>query len=233
MEVMNKNMEKNFFTYILENPAQFGKVEAYFFKDDHIQLVYSIVREEYLISKKVPSLQQIVDMVKLNDPEGKIPNEIIKIILKNDITDKKDWLEMRFRSWKISNLVRNNTSQTITELRNLQDLDLENVKSVTEKIRNLYNNIPLMDEDEDDLGDDFDNPESHRQDIAKYTIPTGWSSMDKILGGGWDLATFTVFMGETNCGKCAHYQSIIKIKNKKTGIIESMSIGDFYKLKKI
>jgi replicative DNA helicase len=139
-------------------------------------------------------------MVKLNDPDNKISNDIIKIILKNNISDKKEWLETRFRAWKLSNIVRNNTSKTIEELRSLEDIDLENVKGVVAKIRNLYNEIPLL-EDDFDIGDDFDDPENHKQEISKYKIPTGWSNIDKILSGGWDLSTFNVLMGETNVGK--------------------------------
>jgi len=225
---MNTNMEKNFFTYILENPAQFQKVESYFFKNENISFIYGIVKEEFKISKKVPSPQQTVDMIKLNDPESKIPNEVIKVLLKNDISDKREWLETRFRSWKVSNLLRNNTSKVIEELRGLSDLDLENSKSVVSKVRNLFNEIPLIDEDEDDLGEDFDDPETHRQDISKYKIPSGWSTVDKILSGGWDLSTFNVLMGETNVGKCCVSDSYVKIRNKNTGIIREIKIGDLF-----
>ena len=227
-EVMNVNMEKNFLTYIIENPAQFSRVENYFFKNENIQFINVNVKDEYLKSKKVPSPQQIVDMIKLNDPEGRISNDIIKIVLKNDISDKKDWIENRFRAWRMSNMVRENTSLVIEKLRTLEDIDLDNVKSVVANIRNLYNNIPLLDEDEDDLGDDFDDPESHRQEISKYRIPSGWSNIDKILQGGWDMSTFNVIMGETNVGKCCKSDTMIKIRNKKTAEIMKISIGDFY-----
>lgn len=231
-EVMNVNMEKNFFTFILENPSQFQRVENYFFKNENIQFIYTIVKDEYLKTKKIPSPQQIVDMIKLNDPENKIPNDVIKIILKNDISDKKEWVDQRFRAWKLSNLVRNNTSKTIEEIRNLDDIDLDNVKDIVTKIRNLYNEIPLLDEEEEDIGEDFDDPETHKQEISTYKIPTGWSSMDKIMVGGWDMSTFNVLMGETNIGKCSISDSYIKIRNKKTGIIRNIKIGDFYKMLK-
>lgn len=231
-EVMNVNMEKNFFSYVMENPSQFSRVENYFFKNDNIQFIYTIVKDEYLKSKKIPNPQQIVDMIKLNDPENKIPNDVIKIILKNNIDEKREWVEKRFRAWKMSNLVRNNTSKTIEELRNLDDIDFENVKGVLSKIRNLYNEIPLLDDEEEDLGDDFDNPESHLQNISKYKIPSGWQSMDKIMEGGWDLSTFNVIMGETNIGKCCISDSYVKIKNKKTGIVRDIKIGDLYEMLK-
>ena len=60
-EVMNTNMEKHYFIYILDNPDQFSKVEPFFFKNSDIQFVYSVIREEYLKSEShiVPSIQQI------------------------------------------------------------------------------------------------------------------------------------------------------------------------------
>lgn len=232
-EIVNANMERNFFTYILENPSQFQRVENYFFKNESIQFIYTVVKDEYLKTKKVPSPQQMVDMVKLNDPEEKIPNEVIRIILKNKLDEKRDWVESRFRAWRMSNLVRNNTSKTIDELRNLDDIDLDNVKGVLSKIKNLYNEIPLLDDDEEDLGDDFDDPESHKQEVSTYKIPTGWSSMDKILTGGWDMSTFNVLMGETNIGKCCISDSYIKVRNKKTGLMKVLTIGEFYKTLKI
>ena len=225
---MNVNMEKNFLTYIIENPSQFSRVENYFFKNENMQFIYEIVKDEYLKSKKVPSPQQIVDMIKLNDPESRISNDIIKIVLKNDIAEKKDWVENRFRAWRMSNLVRKKTSETIEKLRSLEDINLDNVKEVVSSIRNLYNDIPLLDEDEDDLGDDFDDPETHRQEISKYRIPSGWSNIDKILQGGWDMSTFNVIMGETNVGKCCISDTMVKIRNKTNNKIEYISIGDFY-----
>lgn len=231
-EVMNVNMEKNFFTFIMENPIQFSRVENYFFKNENIQFIFTIVKGEYTLTKKVPSPQQIVDMIKLNDPENKIPNDVIKIILKNNIDDKREWVEKRFKAWKMSNLVRDNTSKTIEELRSLDDIDIENVKGVLSKIKNLYNNIPLLEENEEDIGNDFDDPESHKQEVSVYKIPSGWSSMDKIMSGGWDLSTFSVIMGETNIGKCCVSSSYVKVRNKNTGEIRVLKIGDFYKFLK-
>jgi hypothetical protein len=58
------------------------------------------------------------------------------------------------------------------------------------------------------------------------------SSIDSILGGGWSKSTLNVIMGETNVGKCSHYQTIIKIRNKKTGKIKNLTIGELYNLLK-
>jgi archaellum biogenesis ATPase FlaH len=203
-EVMNVQMEKLFFTWILDHPTQFYKVEPSFFKNEDIQFIYKIVRDEYDLSKtkKVASPQQIVQMIKLHDPEEKISNNVIKAILKNDNTvHDSDWLENKFKAWRGSNLLRNNVYGAIELIRNLKEIDLENVSDVGSQLKAMMNNLQLIEDDDADLGADFDDPEMHKQDTAKNKISTGYGNQDLILHGGWDKGTFNVLMGETNVGK--------------------------------
>lgn len=203
-EVMNAQMEKFFFTWILDHPTQFYKIESDFFKNDDIQFIYKVVRDEFIVSKdkKTPSPQQIVAMIKLRDPEEKISNNVIKNILKNDNSvHDQDWLERKFKAWRLSNLAKNNVYESIELIRNLKDVDLENVTDVVSTLKSMYSNIALIDDDDNDLGADFDDPEMHKQETSKNKISSGWGNVDIILNGGWDKGTFNVLMGETNCGK--------------------------------
>lgn len=231
-ETMNVQMEKFFFTWILEHPSQFFKVEPSFFKNEEIQFMYKIIRDEYIVSKNVPSAQQIVAMIRLYDPdESKISNNVIKVILKNDNSVYEiKWLENHFKAWKLSNLLKNKTYETIDEIRNLKDIDYENVTEIASKIKLIYNNISLLEDDEEDLGADFDDPESHKQEVSTNKIPSGWSNVDNILQGGWDKGTFNIFMGETNSGKCQVFDTQVVIKNKNTGEIKKMMLGDVYQM---
>lgn len=234
-EVMNAQMEKFFFTWILEHPNQFYKIEPEFFKNDDIQFIYKVVRDEFMVSKdkKTPSPQQIVAMIKLRDPEEKISNNIIKNILKNDNSvHDQEWLDRKFKAWRLSNLAKNNVYESIELIRNLKDVDLDNVTDIVSTLKSMYSNIALIEDDDNDLGADFDDPEMHKQETSKNKISSGWGNVDIILSGGWDKGTFNVLMGETNCGKCCDYNTFIKIKNKKTNEIIEIKIGDFYKLLK-
>ena len=94
----------------------------------------------------------------------------------------------------------------------------------------MFSNVLQVDDDDNDLGDDFDDPESHKQQISKNAIPTGWASIDSILGGGWSKSTLNVIMGETNVGKCFFSNTHISIKNKKTGEVMKIKVIDFYEL---
>lgn len=234
-EVMNVQMEKFFFTYILENPTQFFKVEPKFFKNEDIQFIYKIIRDEYLVSKskKTPSDQQIVAMIKLHDPEEKISNNVIKALIKNDNSvHEPEWLEKRFKAWKMSNLIKITTYDNIERIRNLDEINYDNVSDVASQLKSVYNNLSLIEDDDHDLGADFDDPEMHKQETSKNKISSGWGNVDVLLHGGWDKGSFSILMGETNCGKCCKSDTYIKIKNKNTGEIKNIKIGDLYNIAK-
>jgi len=202
-EVMNAQMEKYFFTWILEHQTQFEKVEPEFFKNEDIQFIYKVIRNEFLVAKdkKVPSPQQIVAMIKLQDPEEKISNNVIKAILKNDNSvHSQDWLENKFSSWRLANIARNDVYSAIDLIRNIKELDLDTVTDVAAKLQSMFSNLSIID-DSADIGADFDDPEMHKQETSRNKISSGWGNVDLIMHGGWDKGTFNVLMGETNVGK--------------------------------
>ncbi len=234
-ESMNTNMEKHYFIYILDNPEQFSKVEPFFFKNSDIQFIYTVIRDEYLRSEShiVPSIQQIYSMTKLADQESKINDKVIKLLLQSDNADiNQEWLLPRFKGWKIQNQIKGDMLKGIDMVRGIEEINYDNIVEVAQKLKGMFGNVLLVDDDDNDLGEDFDDPESHKQQISKNNIPTGWSSIDSILGNGWSKSTLNVIMGETNVGKCSHYQTLIKIKNKKTGKIQNLTIGELYSMVK-
>lgn len=235
-EKLNSGLEKIFFHWIMEHSEQFTKVEPYFFENDDIRFIYNVIREDFIISKnkKVPEAQQILAMVKINDSENKIADNLIKQLLKGGNTAYEDeWISPRFKAWKLSKTTQNNVLKSIEFVRGLDVIDYENVKDVASKIINIYEESKLIDDDDDDLGEDFDVPENHQITISDKKISSGWSTVDKIMTGGWDQASLNILMGETNVGKCLIY-SELEIKNKKTNEIEKIKIEDFFeKIKNI
>jgi hypothetical protein len=53
--------------------------------------------------------------------------------------------------------------------------------------------------------------------------------MDLVLGGGFYSKALFCFIGEMKIGKCTTGDTKIKIRNKKTGVIEEIEIGNFHK----
>jgi hypothetical protein len=230
-ETINTNLEKLFFAKIMEEPNQFYKVESHFFENTQIRFIYDVIREYYIksIDKIVPSPKQIWAMVQLSDQEKLVTKESFKILFSENTQDiSEDWLDKKFRAWKSSKYTRQKIYESIDIIKNMEEIEYDSVMDIVARLKANFNEIDLIDNDDNDLGDDFDDPENHKLLLSLRKMPSGWSNIDKILGGGWDRATFNVIMGQTNIGKCSNYQSIIKLRNKTTNEIKEISIGDFY-----
>jgi replicative DNA helicase len=224
--------ELSFFSYILANPLQFQFVEPSFFKVDELQFVYKLIHDYYLAAKvkRVPSNDQIVGMVKINDPENKISDNALRTILKNqNDTIEKEWIENRFRAWKISNAVKERVFKSVELIRSLDDINITNVLGVTSELENLYKNLLVIDNTDEDLGSDFYDPESHKQNVNVNKIKTGWSSLDNVLTGGWDTATLNVIMGETNIGKSMWLHNIASntIKAGRNVLVLTLEMAEY------
>jgi len=228
---MNAGMEKIFFRHILNNNDQFSKVNPSYFKNDDIRFVYNIIREEYLISKSktVPTNKQVLAMVTLRAEERAISKDLLKILLQGDNSEYEDeWLLPRFKAWKLSNRLRDNVMQSIEYMRSMDETNFDNIQDIASKLKNISNELDIIDDVNDDLGEDFDDPLAHRQDATTQKISTGWQSMDTMLNGGWDYASLVVLIGETNVGKCSNPLSIISVRSKKTGHVMDITIGEFF-----
>lgn len=203
LEKITAGMEKIFFRYILDNPIQIEKIEPNYFKNNDIRFVYSVIREEYLRSKtkKIPSNNQIQAMVKMRSQEYDVSPEVLKKLLKSS-NDKygEEWLNEKFKAWKLDNVTKDHVMKSVEYLRSVDPTDYDNVKDIATKIKNISNEIELIDDDEA-LGEDFDDPTAHKQDEEIDKLPTGWKTMDSVLSGGWDYSSLSLLIGETSVGK--------------------------------
>jgi hypothetical protein len=77
-------------------------------------------------------------------------------------------------------------------------------------------------------GLDFFDTSVHMEDFGTY-IPTGYPFIDLALGGGVQRKALYIWVAPPKVGKCLLHSVNIKIRNKKTGNIETITIGDFYK----
>lgn len=65
----------------------------------------------------------------------------------------------------------------------------------------------------------------HQESIFPFH---NWKYFNKILKGGARKKKLQIFLAPTSVGKCCVYNTKIKIKNKKTGEIKEILIGDFF-----
>ena len=214
-------LEKVYFNYILNNKKYFELVQPHFFRNSEIQFVYGVLRK-YMIGGsdlKVPSPRQMLDMVNIDDKEAVITKEILKSILQIDLKeyDEKNFIEPRFNGWLLSNRLKNGTVDIIDETRGLENIsDFDKAIEAANRIKAIVDEMSSTNFiDEDDLGSDFDEPENHVQDSAKYKVKCGFETIDHMLGGGWDVGTLNILMGMSNAGKCCIGDTIIEVKDKK------------------
>ena len=230
-ESVNTNLEKLFFAKILEEPNQFFKVESKYFENEHIRFVYDIIREYYIKCKDkiVPSHKQVWSMIGLVDTKKIISKEIFKSLYSENTQDINDeWLDKKFKAWKSSKYTREKIFESIDIIKNMEEIDYDNVMNIVSRLKANFSDIDTISNDDEDLGGDFDDPDEHKQLISQRKMSSGWSNIDKILGGGWDHATFNLIMGETNVGKCCVSDTYVKIRNKKTKEVKEVKIGDLF-----
>lgn len=210
---MTVNLERIFLTYILKNKKYFVHIEPHYFRNADISFVYSIVKK-YLQKNSdtdVPSIQQIFEMVKLEDNDNTITKELFKAMLNVNLAsyNEDSFIKPKMNAWILGNRIQDGANDIIDETRNLDNIsDYEEMISVANKMKEKILEASNTKFDSDDsLGIDFDDPESHIQDIQANKVKTGWESMDSVLGGGWDRGTFNCIMGMTNAGKSLWMQN--------------------------
>jgi len=211
---MTISLEKIFFAFILKNKKYFSIVDTQFYKNKEIQFVYNILKKyfEKNTEAEVPHPKQILEMVQLEDKEGLITKEILKSMLTVvlDDYDEKNFIIPKINAWILTNKLKNGTVDIIDETRNLDQInEFEEVMEAANKIKTIVDNMSKTDfaNDDEDLGADFDDPEQHLQDSSKFKVQTGFSSLDHILGGGWDVQTLNILMGMSNSGKSLWMQN--------------------------
>lgn len=227
---MNTQMEKVFFNYILKNKKFFDIVKPYFFRNTEIQFVYNVIRE-YIINgaKDLPSPRQILDMVSLEDREGIITKEILKSILKLDLNEysETNFIQPKINAWILSNRLKTGTVDIIDETRNLDNIsDFDKAIEAAGRIKAIVDEMSSTNfVQDDDMGSDFDDPESHLQDNSKFRVSCGFPTIDHMLGGGWDISTLNVIMAETSNGKC--FSGLVSISEDGVNA-SSINIEDLF-----
>ena len=210
---MTPQLEKVFFNYILSNKRYFDVVKTHFFRNSEIQFVYGVIRQYMLENSDpgIPTPRQILDMVALEDKEGVITKDILKSILQVDLKeyDEKNFIEPKFNAWILANRLKTGTVDIIDETRNLDSIsDFEKAVEAAGRIKAIVDEMSSTNfVDDDDMGTDFDDAESHVQDSSRFKVSCGFPTIDHMLGGGWDIGTFNVIMAETNNGKSLWMQN--------------------------
>lgn len=208
---MTSNIEKLFMNWVLKNPEHFKNVQGFFFENEDIKFVYNCIRNEYMSStdKTVPGKKEIYNLVKLYDKDDKIPLDFIKALLKIDWDEfRPEFIEPRFKGWVLANSTINGLVDSIDDIKGLDKVDYAKVQEAVAKVRVKIDNAINIQLEKGSLGLDFDDVDSHDQDLEANKITTGYPCLDTITEGGWDRKTFNVLMGGPGSGKTLWMQNL-------------------------
>lgn len=205
-------LEKVYLRYIMENPSLLGLTEPHFFKNKDVRFVFQAFKGECerRTDRSVPTMQELVEVVKSKDVDNDYSNDLLKSILKVDMEKyTAQFIEPRIDLWLRANRVQTGMLEGIELLRLLGDeLDLDKQMEILDELRDKLVEANKRAHVSNDMGIDFDDPDAHDQDTATTKIPTQWQTMNTLMGGGWDRKTLNVLMGETNVGKSAWMHNI-------------------------
>lgn len=233
---MTISLEKIFFKYILENKKYFHIVDPSYFKNREIEFVYKVIQKYMKSNNEVetPSPKQILEMVKIDDHNDMITKDILKAMLTVNTSEynEDNFIVPKLNAWILSNKVRSGTVDIIDETRELDNIsEFDDVMNRIYKIKEIVDDMSNTNfiSDDEDLGSDFDDVESHYQDSAMDKVSSGFETIDHILGGGWDTGSLNLFMGETSNGKCFCKNTTIRIrKNVGNCEISTMEIEKIF-----
>jgi hypothetical protein len=193
----------------MENPKFFSRTDHMNFKNAKIKFVFERIKNYYLTQDKpiVPSNHKIYELIRMDDPDGEaISSEYLKGLLAVDIgnmvqNNDDDYLKKAFYSWLTYNTMRTKMYGAIDYIRDMDEIDYNNTELVASKLKEIMADATLMNYDDENIGLDFFDVESHIQDISQSKVPTGWQSIDELLNGGWTRKTLNIVVGGSNSGK--------------------------------
>lgn len=223
----SSHLEKIFYHYLMENRELTNIVKARFFESEDIKKAYDLSLEFIEKYGKTPTRSQLVEVAKMRGMGEDLTETKLSFLFETNLKEyDTDWLNESARSWIEYKNLDLSVYDLISYLKTTK-IDAENVSDVVQTAKSIINDRNNIQFGFDE-GLDFFNPESHTQPSSD-TFSSGYSYIDLVLGGGFYKKALFCFIGEMKIGKCASYETEITIRNKKTGLIETVQIGDFHK----
>lgn len=219
------NNEQIIFKYILENPIYYKYIEKKFFENKDLSNLILIAKRFYDEYKEIPSDMQMIALVK--DAELDIPNDFIEQVYSIDTaTYDLSWVKRVAECWiKYKHLYKNIIDSNA--ILKMTEVSVDNVDTVVQKIVDTVGMSSGVDFNFD-KGLDFFDATSHYQDVSRK-ITSGYKYIDTITGG-YDEKTLVCYVGQSNVGKCVCGESVIEVRNKRTGETMKIPISEFHKL---
>lgn len=233
---MDLDIQKFIIKGLLESKTFFRRsvnnLEPFYFSEEYEPIVKSI-RKYHAKYDRIPEYSVVTTIVSHGDFSKSLLEKIetklneSKNLDFNPIADE-EWLFDETKQFINDRAVFKVLQEGAMELnkeenkRDYGDIYTKMQKAISidwdEDLGYEYSDMILFDERYDRLSD-----VSHR-------IPTGITKIDDAIGGGILGKTkfLGVYCGSAGLGKCCVYINTIKVRNKKTGEIREIPIGEFH-----
>jgi hypothetical protein len=224
--MQSAHLEKIFYHYLETRPEISSQVKPRFFENPEIRLAHQIRTEFTKKFSKSPTAAQLKEIVKIKNLEEELSKEKIDALYEVNLkeydpewlqTSTEAWIEFKTLDTSVMDLVHYMKTTKVTE---------ENIKEVVQTAKSIISERNKIDFKFDE-GLNFFDPNSHRQ-LRSETFDTGYPFFNTCLGGGYKAKTLVCFAGIPKVGKSVYFDSYITIRNKKTGVIEKIKIGEFH-----
>ena len=191
------DQEKLIFAYALKKPQYLLSMGGDFYNNPEIQYLANNAKLFFQEYKESPSCEQMKSIIKGDKKE--LSPEIVDSIYDVEINAyDDDFLRDTTEGWILFRSLNHNLFEAVTLVKTT-DVTLENVRDVVRRAATCVADTNLISFDRD-LGDDFWDPDSHRN-IKTNKIPSTWEYWNKVSHGGLDHKTLTCYIGGTNVGK--------------------------------
>lgn len=191
------DQEKLIFAYALKRPQYLLSMGGDFYNNPDIQYLANNAKLFFQEYKEAPSREQMKAIIKGDKKE--LAPEIVDSIYDVEINAyDDDFLKDTTEGWIRFRSLNHNLFEAVTLVKTT-DITLENVTDVVRRAATVVADTNLISFDRD-LGDDFWDPDSHRN-IKSDKVPSTWEYWNKVSYGGLDRKTLTCYIGGTNVGK--------------------------------
>ena len=228
--MQSSHLEKIFYHYIDTRPEIENSVLARFYDNPEIRLAHEVRAEFRKKYSKAPTASQLKQVCKLKGVNEQLSDEKIEALYEINLTEyDTDWLETTAEAWVEYKTLDTSVIDLVSYLKTTK-ISAENVKEVVQTAKSLISDRNTLDFKFDE-GSDFFDPEAHRQRIQDR-FDTGYAYLNTVLGGGYSPKTLLAFAGIPKVGKCLTSNTLVKFRNKNTGIMKEMTIEQFHELTK-
>lgn len=220
--------EQIFFHHILDNHIFLNTTHSEFFVNQNIRELFDIAKDHTLKYKEAPTKDQVIQLVQTKGLGEKLSDDMITSLYntKQLLSQYDDeWLENNVSAWiQVRNL--DIVIRKAIAYMKMTSINESNANQVVENVRHMISSGTAIDFSFN-LGADFFNAASHLQTRLARTS-SGYDYIDICTKGGYWKGMLMVLFGMPKSGKCVAKDSIIKVRNKKTGKIEEITIEDFH-----